>query len=198
MRPADTSESSLSVASLFYSRIMEQHRRRENNLPDQHGTCMTRLSSCNKRYRAALTICALLFLVCGGYGQPQISEEKAIEHVKKLPAPDLDSVLPAGHFSEWLRGIFGEHDSISWEMNDCGEQSGDPGIDSTRDIPICVGITAHMADGRTVGITIAVGTTNNGLAGPPGVYDIYLEKQGKIRTVKRLSELKHVLRSSPE
>ncbi|MBI3110785.1 MAG: hypothetical protein HYZ01_04340 [Ignavibacteriales bacterium] len=139
-----------------------------------------------------LTLCLLPALPV----QAQISEDEAIQYVKRLSPSALDSTLPEGHFSEWLVSIIGDSATVQWELNDCGEQTGDPAIDTLRDIPACVGVYVTFPDNRKVGIMIAVGTSNKGLAGPPVVYDLYLESKGTFLGVKRLRDLPAALKRS--
>jgi hypothetical protein len=137
-----------------------------------------------------------LYLLLTGYAHAQISETKAIEYVRQLSPSVLDTTLPKGHFSDWLTRILGEDTTVEWELNDCGEQTGDPAIDKQRDLPVCVGIYAHLTDRRRLWITILVGTNNKGLIDSPAIYSVDLESDGQIRTIKRLSDLENALRQS--
>ena len=128
--------------------------------------------------------------------QAQISEDEAVKFVKNLSPSVLDSTLPGGHFSEWLTSIIGDSATVQWELNDCGEQSGDPAIDTLRDIPACVGVYVTFPDRRTLGLTIIVGTSRKGLTGHPAVYDLYLESKGTSVGVKRLRDLPDALKRS--
>lgn len=128
--------------------------------------------------------------------QAQITEAEAIAYAKQLSPSAIDSALPEGHFSDWLSSIIGDDVTMEWELNDCGEQSGDPAVDSLRDIPACVGVYVTFPDGRKLGILIAVGTNNKGLAPPSVVYDLYLESNGKFRPVRRLRDLSKALSRS--
>ncbi len=142
-------------------------------------------------------LCALIVSTWGGTCIAQLTSAQAIDYVRKLAPSSLDTLLPGGHLSEWLQELPGIQDTVAWEMNDCGEQTGNPAVDSLRDIPVCVGITAHLSDGRELGIMIAVGTVKRGLTDSPGVYNIYLLDHGKYRTIRRLSEIPHIV-STPQ
>lgn len=146
--------------------------------------------------KKVLIFLSYLFLFPVASAQAQISETEAVAFVKHLSPSAIDSELPAGHFSDWLASIIGDSATVQWELNDCGEQSGDPAVDSLRDIPACVGVYVTFPDGRKLGIMIAVGTSNKGLAGPPVVYDLYLESNGKAQTVGRLRDLPNALSRS--
>src|SRR5574337_1563894 len=94
---------------------------------------------------ATVTFCATLFSY--NIVSAQISEDAAIKYVQKVSVAKLDSTLTGTPFADWLRGIIGKKATIEWELNDCGEQSGDPNVDKDRDIPACVGVNANLADG---------------------------------------------------
>lgn len=128
--------------------------------------------------------------------QAQISEDEAVKFVKNLSPSILDSTLPEGHFSVWLASVIGDSAMVQWELNDCGEQTGDPGIDKDRDVPSCVGIYVTFPDRRSLGLTIIVGTSRKGLTGHPAIYDLYLESKGTSVGVKRLRDLPVALKKS--
>jgi hypothetical protein len=134
--------------------------------------------------------CIVLCLVCAGLAHGQIKEQKAFEFVKELSPSVLDSSIEEGRFSDWLEEAFPHDATIEWELNDCGEQTGNPAIDTLREMPVCVGITAKLGDGREIGMALFVGTDKEGLVGPPAVYYIYVKSQEQIRTIQRLSDLK--------
>src|SRR5690349_13861580 len=66
----------------------------------------------------------------------------AIKRVQELPANRLDAPLPRESFASWVKGLLGPGAELKWELNDCGEQSGDRESDSARDIPTCVEVDA--------------------------------------------------------
>jgi hypothetical protein len=125
--------------------------------------------------------------------QAQPSEQKTIEFAKRVSASVLDSTLAQAPFSEWLARLVGDSAVVQWELNDCGEQTGDSAIDNRRDIPLCVGVYVTLPDHRKLGIMMNVGTHNKGLAGDPAIFDMYLESEGKFRTIKRLSDFQSAL-----
>lgn len=59
-------------------------------------------------------------------------------------ASDYSELLPTQPLSEWLDSILPRHTTLIYELNDCGEQTGIPEIDRTRDIPICLGVEAAL------------------------------------------------------
>ncbi|MCX6121702.1 MAG: hypothetical protein NTX44_08795 [Ignavibacteriales bacterium] len=136
-----------------------------------------------------------LFLT--GYAQAQISEAHAIEYVKRISPSELDSTLPEGKLSDWLTKIFGKDATVEWELNDCGEQTGNPYVDKQRDLPICVEIYAKLAERRKLWITILVGTDQQGIIDSPAIYSLYLESDGQIRSFTRLSQVANALTHFP-
>ena len=52
---------------------------------------------------------------------------------------------------------------ITWEVNDCGEQTGNPEADKGRDFPICVEAQATLQKKRTLSISVSVGTLQTGV-----------------------------------
>src|SRR5438094_327730 len=63
---------------------------------------------------------------------------RATELVKRMDVATLDPDLPSQHFEEWFRETMGPEQSITWELNECGEATGNPQVDRQRDMPICV------------------------------------------------------------
>ena len=148
-----------------------------------------------------VTLGALFFLavwfISALHSFAQIPEEPAIRYVKRLPVVKLDSTLNTERFSAWLGRIAGQTATLRWELNDCGEQTGVPAIDTARDLPACVGVYAQCPGHRNFGITIGVGTLAKGVTGPPGIYDIYLESAETTRTFRSLRELRDALKILP-
>ena len=126
----------------------------------------------------------------------QSIESEAIEFVKNININKLDSNLTSITFEKWLQKIAGKKSKIRWELNDCGEQTGVPSIDSLRDIPMCVGVSALLIDEQKIWITIIIGTNKKGIRGNPGVYDACIEINGKYKYVKRLSDLTLIINQS--
>ena len=128
----------------------------------------------------------------------QGSEEEALERGRKTPAAELDAALPRTPFGAWFARLMGPKAKLYWEMNDCGEQTGDPAVDSPRDIPVCVAAAAQLEDGREISVVIQVGTWEKGLTGKPVVRDLYWTQEQIVHPLRRLSELPALLRSRPE
>ena len=98
-------------------------------------------------------------------------DRKAIAYAKAILVYKLDPKLPAIPFERWLMKEAGDGAQISWEVNDCGEQTGAPEEeDSNSDIPMCVEAEAHMRDKRVIVVGIAVGTFQRGITGKPATW----------------------------
>src|SRR5438270_6213643 len=65
-------------------------------------------------------------------------ESRATSLVKKTDVATLDPQIHSQRFEEWFRNTMGGADSYTYELNDCGESSGDPDTDNQRDLPLCV------------------------------------------------------------
>lgn len=96
-------------------------------------------------------------------------DQKMIAYAKALPVSKLDTKLPAIPFERWLQKQAGEGAQITWEVNDCGEQTGSA-EESERDLPVCVEADARLRDKRVIVVSIAVGTYDRGISGKPATW----------------------------
>jgi hypothetical protein len=111
-----------------------------------------------------------LVLLVGSSAVAQTSQErKAIAFAKAVPVSQLDSKLPPIPFERWLTSIAGAGAQMTWEVNDCGEQTGTT-IDNGRDFPICVEVNAEMRDNREIAVSINVGSFKQGVHGKPSTW----------------------------
>lgn len=123
----------------------------------------------------------------------QSLEARAIARVKQTPASRLEAGLPGERFADWFRKVVGPPAKISWELDDCGEQTGTP-ADAGRDFPACVAVAAALSDGRTVHVLISVGTVKKGLVSAPALRLITMERRGQFTDVRRLGDLARAIR----
>lgn len=66
---------------------------------------------------------------------------------------------------------------ITWEVNDCGEQTGGE-ADKDRDLPICAEVQANLPDQRIVVVRILAATFKKGLTPQDvGIYAILSKKE---------------------
>jgi hypothetical protein len=133
----------------------------------------------------------LLLLTACSWAQappPTKQEQAAIEHTKKQLVSSIDQNLPKVTLDFFLQ-YESEGAPITWEVNDCGEQTGDPATDRERDIPMCVEADFDK-NHAAVSIMIAVGTFKTGPSGVPELFSLSItEQDGKSRPVRHLSDL---------
>jgi len=144
-----------------------------------------------------LLLALLLCLASAPATSAQRENDRILTFVKGTPAKDFDSKLPKMRFERWLLDVVGKGVELHWELNDCGEQSGDPEADKDRDMPICAGVDAQLDRGRSFQILLAIGTQKKGVGGKPEVYSIFVEAHRRIWEVKQLRDLPKALESPP-
>jgi hypothetical protein len=125
----------------------------------------------------------------------QSKEEQTIQRVQRLDVSTLDPKLPKRQFANWLAGIVGPQAEVSWEMNDCGEQTG--GGQDARDIPTCVQAETTTSAGWNVVIMIHIGTVKRGASTTPVVKDAFIQRADQSFSSHSLSELAQLLKNAP-
>jgi len=137
--------------------------------------------------------CALGMLLLTGCLSAQSSEadkteKAAIKRVKAILVSSLDRALPKVSLKYFL-----EYESkgapVHWEVNDCGEQTGTPPTDRSRDLPTCV--EADFAvQRRAVSVVIAVGTVGKGASGAAELFSVIItDVDGAVHSIKQLGGL---------
>jgi hypothetical protein len=116
-------------------------------------------------------------------------ERRAIQAVRQTPVSKLERGLPSRSFDAWLMQLIGSNTAVNWELNDCGEQTGNPKFDRGRDFPMCVSAIATLMDGRRVDILIAVGTQHSGITQPFVLFFASIGKGGEVQDFRKLSDL---------
>jgi hypothetical protein len=119
--------------------------------------------------RTTLVACVLVLGVIVQNVREQKLEKAAIERAQNTLVSTFDSSLPKVSLKFFLESE-AEGAKVSWEMNDCGEQSGNPVVDRGRDLPTCVEASFTLKDRRTVDVMVAVGTAKRGLHGAPTLF----------------------------
>jgi len=119
-------------------------------------------------------------------------EKQAVAAVRQVPASQLDSQLPERSFTSWLNQLVGTQSGVTWQLTDCGEQTGNA-TDRKREMPTCVEAVAITPNDRKVFINILVGTVQRGIVGAPQLYFAVVEHKGEFYTAKRLSDLPGLL-----
>lgn len=146
--------------------------------------------------RKYLSVSVLFFAFCllAPVIMAQPDETRVINYARRIKASTLDSSLPRTTIEAWFRSVVGPQAKISWETNDCGEQTGAPGA-AKRDVPMCAQVRAKLERGREVGVAIGVGTFRKGISGRPTVFYAYINDSGNLRHVSALGELSTLLKS---
>ena len=82
-------------------------------------------------------LCAAAFVFIGFAAAQALSkrqETAAIRYGKGTLISRIEKGLPRERFDVWLRKLAGRKAKITWEVNDCGEQTGTP-VDKGRGFP---------------------------------------------------------------
>ncbi len=122
----------------------------------------------------------------------QNTEQRAVEFVRSLDVVRLDSTQSHMQFGDWLLHYAGPKASLTWEVNDCGAQTGNP-ADSSVEIPMCIEADVKLTDGRTVRVMVSAGTFKAGISATPGVAGIWIEQNGTYTDIRTLGVLADVL-----
>jgi hypothetical protein len=121
---------------------------------------------------------------------------KAIEAAQKTSASQIDASLPKTPIEQWLRETVGPEAKIVWEVNDCGEQTGNPSLDKGRDFPMCAEAQVVLSGKRKLFLALAVGTFKSGVSTGHAkfFYALIMGSDGSRNPVKRLGELPEAIR----
>jgi hypothetical protein len=130
----------------------------------------------------------LLTIVALASAAAQSTDQLAIERARTTLVYTFDKSLPKVTLEDFLNQAT-KNGAVSWEANDCGEQSGDPEVDSQRDVPICAQATLKAANGRTAYVSVAVGTVHKGVTGRPELYDVLIVQRDQSSDSIQLRDL---------
>ena len=137
-----------------------------------------------------LTLCVQLAVCVAAAQGPSIGKtnQAAIQLAKSALVSSLDSSLPKVSLEFFLNYESGGAE-IRWEVNDCGEQTGNPATDGGSDSPMCV--EADFAKDQTsITVMVSVGTFKNVPSGAPSLFNVTVEgPNGKIHSLRRLGDL---------
>ncbi len=111
-------------------------------------------------------------------GDREEREAQIIAVARRVDVHDLDVALRSQSLDTWLARVVGSRGSIRWEVNDCGEQTGNP-ANTPADFPICAEAMIALSDGREAGLSLAVGTAQKGVSGQPTVWYMYVTGRDK-------------------
>ncbi len=139
-------------------------------------------------------LCALSSLQAG----VRARDARAIEAAKNTNVQRINPLLPNKAFGVWLRDLAGTHRDIRWEVNDCGEQTGNPQLDKERDFPMCAEAQVTLERKRKLSVSLGVGTFKTGVkSGPASFYSAVIEEaNGAITSVKNLSQLAAAIKTA--
>ena len=129
--------------------------------------------------------------------QNQTSDVEAIKAAKNTNVRLIERTLPDKRFDQWLRDLVGRQAQITWEVNDCGEQTGDPLVDKGRDFPMCAEAQVTLGGKRKLFVELCVGTFKTGVRTGPATlfYAIIVEPDGSEHIVKTLSGLPEAIKA---
>lgn len=121
----------------------------------------------------------------------RVSDAVVIDAAKKTIVQTIDPKLPKVTFEEWLRGLVGPQPPITWGVNDCGEQTGNPAQDRGRDFPMCAEARVTLGPKHDMSLYLAMGTFGTGLGSkPPALWmGVLNTPDGKMQWIKTLTEV---------
>ena len=128
--------------------------------------------------------------------QQQDRDAAAIAAAKATIVRDIESTLPAVTFEVWLRDVVGPQAVIKWNVNDCGEQTGNPAQDKGRDFPMCAEAEVGLAGDRKLYVMLVVGTFRRGVGpGSPKLWAAVIAKAGEDpKFIDRLAQVPAVIK----
>lgn len=140
---------------------------------------------------------AIGILASSGFAQAPASsrDAKAITRVKSTLTSQLEAGMPKITLEYFLKSEAGPKARLSWEVNDCGEQTGDPATDAGRDIPVCVEADAALSDGRVISVMVAVGSVKNGTNAEARLFSVFVS--GAKDPISQLSQIPAALHRTP-
>jgi hypothetical protein len=141
------------------------------------------------RQLAAVFVCGLAVAFAQDHAYSEL-DRKAIQRGRKVQVSQLDPKLPAMTLERFVQAQAGRGSRITWEANDCGEQTGSP-ADADRDFPLCAEANALLEDGRTIVVRVGVGTFKKGVFGPADLWWVAVNPPDSFdgAPLKRLSDL---------
>ena len=147
------------------------------------------------RHASVLVFAAAL---AGSRTPLEASDAEAIAAAKSANVRQIEPSLPDQAFVQWLRGVAGEHAEVKWEVNDCGEQTGDPALDKGRDFPMCAEAQTSLGGNRRLSVSLSVGTFKTGVRkGPASLVSVVItEPDGSLHWVKSLSRLREAVKGA--
>ncbi len=137
------------------------------------------------------SVIALVLLTGGLQGGIKARDAQAIAAAKNTSVHRMEGSLPDTAFAAWLRKLVGPRANITWEVNDCGEQTGNPESDKGRDFPVCAEAQAALGGKRKLSVSLSVGTSKTGVSAGPAsfFYAVIVEPDGSAKSINKLSQV---------
>ena len=145
------------------------------------------------------TLLAFALSISGWQADIQARNARAIAAAKNTSVHRLDPSLPDKALAKWLRDVVGPQVPIAWEVNDCGEQTGNPESGKGRDFPMCAEAQATLNQKVTLVISVSVGTFKTGVQ-PASVSLAYAVINGpgrSARSIRKLSQVPKAIKAAP-
>ena len=142
---------------------------------------------------------ALALSIGGSQAGVRARDAEAIAAAKNTSAHRLDPSLPEKSLAQWLRDVVGPHTPIAWEVNDCGEQTGNPIADKGRDFPTCAEAQVALPGKRTLYVSFSVGTVKTGVraASVQFAYAVIVQPAGSAKPISKLSQVPEAIKAAP-
>jgi hypothetical protein len=122
-------------------------------------------------------------------------DAEIIAMTRRIDVHKLDAALPSQSLEAWLTRLVGGAPFVLWEVNDCGEQTGNP-ANTPADFPICAEAAIALPDGRSAALSLVVGTHKKGVFGAPKVWSMCVtEKDKSLQCPRDLSRFSLLLES---
>jgi hypothetical protein len=145
------------------------------------------------------TLIAFALSISGLQAGTQARDARAIAAAEQTSVHRIDPSLPDKPFIEWLRDVAGPQARINWEVNDCGEQTGNPESDKGRDFPMCAEAQVTLQRKSKLSVALSMGTFKTGVQ--PGsvrfAYAVITGPGGSARSIKKLSQVPEAVKATP-
>jgi hypothetical protein len=145
------------------------------------------------------TLLVFALSISGSQADTQARDASAITAAKNASVHRMDPSLPDRPFEKWLRGVTGPQARITWEVNDCGEQTGNPEVDKGRDFPICVEAQVALQQKSKLSVSVSVGTLNTGVRADAVRFAdaVIVGPDGSTRSIRKLSQVPAAIKAAP-
>ncbi|HEX3102727.1 MAG TPA: hypothetical protein VHQ01_13075 [Pyrinomonadaceae bacterium] len=138
----------------------------------------------------------LTIYVTASYAQSKTQDAAAIRYARNISVSRIEKGMPLIRFDPWFRSLVRKGMKVTYEVNDCGEQTG-TSADRGRDFPMCV---EARAGNEVVGVRInfQIGTFKTGITmSRPVTRGINVDEEGEETTdLNSLAELVKFLKEA--